>query len=247
MQHGGQGIQLTVDGDADGLKAALGGMLLFPQRLGRHGGLDHVHQLQCGPNGGGFPRPADALGDGGGVALLTEVVEDAAQLFIGPLVHHLAGVQRRRAVHPHVQRRVVHIAEAPLRVVQLGGGHAQVEQHAVGAGDVQLLQYLADAVKIAVHQRHMIHIVPQPLLCGGDGGLVPVDADQASRGQPFGDLQRVSGPAQRTVHIHAIRADVQCLQAFRQQHRPVAVGEILLYVVVKLHILQPHFRHGQLQ
>ena len=157
------------------------------------------------------------------------------------------GVQRRRAVHPHVQRRVVHVAEAPLRVIQLGGGHAQIEQHPVRAGDVQLLQYCADAVKIAVHQRHMIHIVPQPLPGGGDGGLVPVNADQTACGQPAGDLQRVTGPPQRSVHIDAVRPDGQRLQTFLQQHRTVPVGEILLYVVGPFHGLQPHFRHGQLQ
>ena len=89
VQHGRQGVQLAVDGDADGLKAPLGGVLLLPQRLWRHGGLDDVHQLKRRLDGSGLSCPADALCDGGRVALLAEVVQDAPQLLIGPLVHHL--------------------------------------------------------------------------------------------------------------------------------------------------------------
>ena len=232
VQHGRQGVQLAVDGDADGLKAPLGGVLLLPQRRRRHGGADHLHQLPRSLDGSLFPALHDVPGDGGRVALLAEVVQDAPQFLIGPLVHHLTGVQRRRAIHPHVQRRVVHIAEAPLSVVQLGGGHAQIEQHAVHAGDVQLLQYLADTVKVAVHQRHMIQIITQPLLGGGDGRFVPVDADETAGGQAAGDLQRVARPAQRTVHVHAVGPDAERVQAFLQQHRAVSIGEILLYIVV---------------
>ena len=126
----------------------------------------------------------------------------------------------------------MHIAEAPRRVVQLGGGHAQIEQHTVHAGNVQFLQYLADAVKVAVHQRHTIQIVTQPLPGGGDGRFVPVDADEAAGGQAAGDLQRVARPAQRTVHVHAVGPDAERIQTFLQQHRAVPIGEILLYIEV---------------
>ena len=44
-QHGGELLQLAVDGDAQGLEAPLGRVLLFPQGLGRHGAFDQVHQL----------------------------------------------------------------------------------------------------------------------------------------------------------------------------------------------------------
>ena len=113
-----------------------------------------------------------------------------------------------------------------------GIGEVMIEQHAVHAGDVQLLQYLADTVKVAVHQRHMIQIITQPLPGGGDGRFVPVDADETAGGQAAGDLQRVARPAQRTVHVHAVGPDAERVQTFLQQHRAVSIGEILLYIVV---------------
>ena len=114
VQHGRQGIQLAVDGDADGLKAALGRVLLFPEGLRRHGRFNYLHQLQGGLDGSGFPRPANAFCNSGSIALLTIFVEDPPQLLIGPAVDDLAGTQRRTAIHPHIQRRVMHVAEAAL-------------------------------------------------------------------------------------------------------------------------------------
>ena len=37
LHHAADGAELIVHGDADGLKASLGGVLLFPQRLRGHG------------------------------------------------------------------------------------------------------------------------------------------------------------------------------------------------------------------
>ena len=39
-EHGRQGVQLAVDGDAQGLEAPLGRVLFLPERGGRHGGAD---------------------------------------------------------------------------------------------------------------------------------------------------------------------------------------------------------------
>ena len=189
LQHGRQRVQLAVDGDAYGLKAPLGRVLLFPQRCRGHGGLDDLHQLQRRLDGALLPRLHDASCDGGGVALLAVLKQNAPQLLIAPTVHYLAGGEVRGAIHPHVQRRVVHIAEAPLRIVQLRGRHTQVEQHAVRPVYVQFGENVADAVKIAVDKRDPVRVVRQPLLRGGDGRLVPVDADEPPGGQPLYDLQ----------------------------------------------------------
>ena len=67
-------VQLTVHGDTQRLKAALGRVLLFPQRLRRHGGLDDLHQLSGALNGRLLPRPAYMLGDDRRVPLLAVFV-----------------------------------------------------------------------------------------------------------------------------------------------------------------------------
>ena len=74
LQHGRQRVQLTVHGDTQRLKAALGRVLLFPQRLRRHGGLDDLHQLPGALNGRLLPRPAYMLGDDRRVPLLAVFV-----------------------------------------------------------------------------------------------------------------------------------------------------------------------------
>lgn len=79
----------------------------------------------------------------------------------------------------------MHIAEAPFRVVQLWGGDTQVEQHTVRPVYVQVGEDVADAVKIAVDQRHPVPVFRQTLLRGGNGRLIPVDADEPPGGQPF--------------------------------------------------------------
>lgn len=104
---------------------------------------------------------------------------------------------------------------------------------------------IADAVEVAVDQRDAVQIRGQTLLRGVDGRLVAVNADEASTlRQAADDLQRVTGAAQRAVHIDAVRPDGQCVQTFLKQDGLVAV---VLFDSVVSHSLQPHFRHGLLQ
>ena len=110
-------------------------------------------------------------------------------------------------VHPHIQRGVLHIGEAPLRVIQLGGGDAQVKEHPVhirlpGQDAFQLCE-------VAVDQPHPVHPGGQPFLGRLNGGQVPVDADEAPGGQPLHNLPGVPRPAQGAVYIDAFWADVQ--------------------------------------
>ena len=61
--------QLVIDSNADGLKAALGRMLLFTQCLRGHGTANHIHQLQRGFDGLFLPLLADSRSDFGCVTL----------------------------------------------------------------------------------------------------------------------------------------------------------------------------------
>ena len=107
----------------------------------------------------------------------------------------MARRQIGRAIHAHVEGRVVHIAEAALGFIQLGRGHAQVEEHPVHAVDVEFFQDLAHAVKVTVHQRDAIHVVLQTLLGGFNCRFVAVDGNEAACGKAAGDLQGVSRAA----------------------------------------------------
>ena len=82
-----------------------------------------------------------------------------------------------------------------------------------------------------MHQRHAVLIVAQTARRRFNGGLVAVKCDQPSRRQAADDLQRVSGAAERSVHVNAVRLDLQRVQALLQQHR--------LMTVVLLHVRTP--------
>ena len=55
--------EFVVDGNADGLKAALGRMLLFTQRLVRHGAADDVDKLERRLDRVILPHAVDGRGD----------------------------------------------------------------------------------------------------------------------------------------------------------------------------------------
>ena len=55
-----------------------------------------------------------------------------------PVCVCLKGVQRRRLVHTHIQRRVVHVAEAPPGLVQLWGGNAPLDPENLAAAMEEL-------------------------------------------------------------------------------------------------------------
>ena len=222
--------QLVVDGDADGLEGALGGMLLLAQSGSGHGGADDAHQLQGGLDGLLGPAGADGAGNAGGVTLLAVIVEDTLQLVLTPVVDDLVGGQGVFIVHTHVQRGVGHIGEAAAAVVQLGGGNAQIQQDAVDAVDVQVTQDLCDLAEVGMDQGDPVSIGGQPLPCRLQRNRVPVDADEAAGGQTLCDLAGMACTAQGAVHINSVGLDDQALDTLVQKdgnmikftHKPIA-------------------------
>jgi len=116
-------FELAVDGDPDRLEAALGWVTAAEAGRGRHPGLDRIDEL-----GGGRERAAtdDLAGDAAGVALLAEAAQDLRDPRLRPLVDEVRGGELLARVHPHVERRVVGVGEAPLQGVHLQRGHAEV-------------------------------------------------------------------------------------------------------------------------
>ena len=121
------------------------------------------------------------------------------------------------AVHAHVQRGVRHIGKAALGLVQLGRGHAEVEEHPVHALDAEGVQDRGGVGEVAVHKRHFLPKRRKTPSGPLDGRLIPVDADEAARGEPGGDLKGMSAHSERPVEIDPVRSDIQILYTFVQQ------------------------------
>ena len=222
--------KLIVYRDADGLETAFGRMLLFPQGRCRHGAANHIHQFQSCFNRCRLSAAADSGSDLRCIALLAVIVENTLQFFIGPGIDHCVGVEGIAAVHAHVQRGIRHIGEATGTVIQLRGGYAQIQQNAVHPGKLQILQYLLHLAEIGMHQGHPVLIGCQPFSRSLQRHRVPVDADESAGGKPGRDLAGMACAAQGTVHINAVRLNMQSIQALAQQdgnmekltHRPIA-------------------------
>ena len=111
------------------------------------------------------------------------------------------------------------VGKSPLRLVQLGRGHAQVQQRPIQGRRTSLGQQRLCIVKIAVN-RMEAGILLQPRRSGGDGILVPVNAIEGCRAaRGFQHRPAMSAAAQGSVCVNAVFPDVHPLEHFRQQHR----------------------------
>ena len=130
-------------------------------------------------------------------------------------LHSLTTVVRRqllRAVHAHIERRVLHIGKAAFRVVELRRGHAKVEQDTVRARQAELFEYLVDLAEVALDGRHALPDVLQAVLCVFERLVVPVDADEPSIiMQTLRNAERMAGAAGRRIDVHAVRLNLQSL------------------------------------
>jgi len=167
-------------------------------------------------------RPRDPAGE----AFLAVAVEDVRDL---PLVPSVDDVRRREIggpVHPHVERRVVPVAEPALRLIELRTGDAEIEQDAVHAGhavlqrDAGFSEPGAQMPEIAPDQRDAIHVGREPLAGVRDRRLVLIEGDQPPAGAELpGDPLAVAASAERAVDVYAVRLYVQAVDGFLQQHR----------------------------
>ena len=135
-------------------------VILAPNRLG-DGRIHRMHQIKGGFHGFLPAVLADHLRNPCRPLFLAIVPDDAAQF---PLAQGVEQLCRRFAlggVHSHVQRRVLMIGKAALPPVQLRGGNAQVQQHAVQQWGAHAAKKLLAIVKISM-QRMEALISAQP-------------------------------------------------------------------------------------
>ena len=96
--------QFVIYLDPDGLEAALGRMLFFPQGRGRHCAPDNLCKFQCRVDWVFLTLPDKGSTDPSGITLFPVNVEDPAQLRFFITVDDIPGRLPLAAIHPHVQR-----------------------------------------------------------------------------------------------------------------------------------------------
>ena len=103
----------------------------LPRARCRHRLLDDRGQLGARLD----PRPAarldDPAGDPSGESLLAVLAQDARETLLVLVGEDVRRGARARAVHTHVERRVVRIREAPRGVVDLQRGDTEVHEDAL--------------------------------------------------------------------------------------------------------------------
>ena len=154
--------------------------------------------------------PDDCARDLAGVALLAVPLEDQAELSLVRLVHELAGRELGGAVHPHVERRVGGVREAPFRAVELHRGDAEVEQDRVRL-DVVGSELVQDERELPAEEPGLDAAGRGLEAVEVDAGVrVAVDRDQLPLAAEVGGEQaRMPARAERAVDDGLARAHVE--------------------------------------
>ena len=133
--------QLGVDLDAQRLEGALAGVATAAS--GDAAGTDRLSSSTSRAevvNGSASRSRTTAAGDLAGEPLLAVVAQDPLEVGGGVGVEDLGGGDAGGLVHPHVERRVLAVGEAPVGLVELEGGDAEVEEAASTSGDAELVE-----------------------------------------------------------------------------------------------------------
>lgn len=131
-------------------------------------------------------------------SLVRILAEDESQFTFVRSREKLAGIPQRAYAHPHVQRRARAERESALRIVELMGRDAQVQQDAVEA----LILQRSETIEIRIVGEHRAKSscareLPQSALGDSDRLGVAVDADNTR--SKFQQRLRVAAPAKGAV------------------------------------------------
>ena len=149
-----------------------------------------------------LPSLHDALCIPAGEFLLAVFAEDAAQFGFGVIGEHALGGQFRGRIHPHVERGVLGVGEAPIDAVELQGGDPEVEQDAVNLGQPESGDGIGDAVVHGVHKVHPVAERGETSSRDLESVGVTVEADQGQAGKSAEEGLRVARHAESRVDQH---------------------------------------------
>ena len=184
---------------------------------------NHLRQLAGAHIGLCHPIVHDGASNLLGEALLTEGFQHPGDVVHIGTGQPLGGALTGGGIHPHVERAVLHEAEATFGIVKLGGGDTEIQQEAIDlAQQAALGQIAGDAGEGTVHDLET-GILDLGRL--GNGLGIPVDGDQTAIGaQMLENETRVTTPAKGTVDVDTVRLDGQPFDGFVQQHCDVFSG-----------------------
>ncbi|SVC59006.1 uncharacterized protein METZ01_LOCUS311860, partial [marine metagenome] len=176
----GQLGQFTVDLDAQGLERALGRMAATASGRCRDRFTDKVRQLECVGDGAGCDQHRC---DPAGVPLVTVGPEHRCEVGFCVAVDDVGCGHGLTAVHPHVERTGLPVAEPPIRTVDLGRGDTEVEQEAgKGLAVEAIVEEANEVTEGCVYELDPVTEGGQAAAGRFEGGGVAVDAEQSAVG-----------------------------------------------------------------
>ena len=199
-QGAGELVQFAVHFDAQCLEHALGGVSSGTVRL-RHHLVDEPVEL--GGRRQRFLRATahDLAGDLAGEPFLPVCAEYAYQLALGVLGQDALRGQGLADVHAHVERRVVRVGEAAVRLIDLQARQTQIHEHRIHPIDALVVKHLAERVECGVDRYEAVRKSFPGDALGGHGECfrIPVDAQHAGLRRGFEEGDGVAGQTERAV------------------------------------------------
>jgi hypothetical protein len=178
LQEGLELVELAVDGDAQGLKGARGGMdaaLTTPHHprhaLGEGDGVGERLILEQRP------------GHTAGVTFLAVVAQDPHQLCLVDRREQLGGRDAGGRVHPHVDGAGHAEREATLGLVELRRRDAEIGEHAIDLRQAALGQHPRQPREVGVHGLEAVAEACEALPGRRQGRRVAVEPDHAALGR----------------------------------------------------------------
>ena len=220
-----QFVEFAVDADADSLEGAGGGMFAAALAIGRalvagRGGSDDLREP--GGAGDGCPAPFadDGRGDAPGMALFAIAENRLGDFVLGGAVEPLGGADSAARVHAHVERAIAAETEAPVLVLKLRRGQAEIENHAVdAAGEAAVFDFGAQVTEAAVDNAEP-GLGGAHFARGGNRLWVPVERQQPTGGaEALENRRAVAAAAEGRVDVSSVLPHVQCLHDCRPHDR----------------------------
>jgi hypothetical protein len=127
--------------------------------------------------------------------------EHTRKIGFRPFIDDIGGT-RPVAAHAHVERPVAAKGKAALRLVDLHGRNAEIEQHAVERGKAVIARRFVEIGEALLYEHEPALHLGHKIGAESDSGLVSIQSDDtAIRG--FEDRARMPARAERAVEIDA--------------------------------------------
>ncbi len=210
-------LQLVVDEDAEGLEDPGRRVLpAVPADLAGNGRLDRGDEVGDGADRVPVSTSDDLRGDRAGVSFLAVVLQGPCDLVGFERFESFVGRLAPRLVEPQVERAVRAEAE-PAAALQLVGGEAEVEQHAVGVVEPEFGE---DVEEVGMGGVDEVGVRSGDLLGGEfEHRRVAVESDEgAGVAEAFQEGGRVPSAAHGAVDDDLPWLDVEEVQHLPQQH-----------------------------